>query len=346
MSINNHPLAKSNDDDDDFSNLIDIKYMSDHSKAISNLVVKQTDSSQTNATSNNNNNNKLVTNKNKRPAPKPPQLLQQTAVLDLPKSSDEISLSNTSTPATINSSTTSSSNECNFFIDINHVRWFYKGDKTDKTDKTDKETANTNSTGSLPSTSSATNLASESLNETTSSSSITNTNDLNNNVNNLRNNSNHISSKKWIMFNNRDSFNLEIEYRDMMSKKLTNVASGDASKNVQVLDSLYEVNLATRKCNSIYWKSRMVSVMRGIWCNESGEPLEEKISEEVEKKHIDLFRDVLLKSFDSEGSLNVDSDSQKVMGSDASTSPIDEATSGGKNKVVEIKIECNCVLIF
>ena len=149
------------------------------------------------------------------------------------------------------------------------------------------------------------------------------------------------------MFNKRDSYNLELEYRDMFSKKLLNAEC--TPKNVQVLDSLYEVNLASRKCNSIYWKSRVVSVMRAIWYMDSSEPLEEKISDEIEKKHVDLFRESLLKSFDSDGSLNAEPDGQKTAGSDASASPSDEvagAATSGKNKQAEIKIERNIYALF
>jgi hypothetical protein len=88
-------------------------------------------------------------------------------------------------------------------------------------------------------------------------------NDFNNNINgNNAGGSNtggglnihHISSKKWYMFNKWDSYNIEVEYRDMLSRKHLNVAS--EPKLVQVLDGLYEVNLGVKKCFSIYWKSK------------------------------------------------------------------------------------------
>ena len=81
--------------------------------------------------------------------------------------------------------------------------------------------------------------------------------------------------------------------------------------------------------------------MRALWYTESGEPFDEKFGEEIEKKHIDLFRADLIKSFDSDGSLNADMEPLKVGGSDASTSPTEDLTAAaiGKNKTAEIKVE-------
>ena len=35
-------------------------------------------------------------------------------------------------------------------------------------------------------------------------------------------------------------------------------------------------------------------VMRSLWYNDTGEPLEENTSDEIEQKHIELFRDMIL----------------------------------------------------
>jgi hypothetical protein len=254
---------------------------------------------------------------------------------------------NTSTNANSNNSLMNNSGgaECYFFIDIHHVRWFYKGEKSSN-EKNDKETVSNANVFANLSIAAATAAASattadEMTTSTTSNDSVNNnTNNANNNLaGNSDVNVHRISSKKWLMFNKRDSYNLELEYRDMISKKLLNVTA-DPPKTVQVLDSLYEVNIMTKKCYSIYWKSRIISVMRAIWFTDNGEPFDEKSGEEIERRHIDLFRGDLLKSFDSDGSLNSDVDGLKI-GSDASsTSPTEEIVGpNGKTKTIEIKVE-------
>ncbi len=42
-----------------------------------------------------------------------------------------------------------------------------------------------------------------------------------------------------------------------------------------------------------------MTVMRSIWINDNVEPFEEKASEEIEKKHIELFKDQLANEIDS-----------------------------------------------
>jgi len=61
--------------------------------------------------------------------------------------------------------------------------------------------------------------------------------------------------------------------------------------------------LETKKCYSIYWKSRTISVKRCIWFTESGDPLDEKSCDEIEAKHIELFKENLIKNVESENSL-------------------------------------------
>jgi hypothetical protein len=142
----------------------------------------------------------------------------------------------------------------NFYIYVDHVKWYYKGDKKSKNSKyqaaqslTSSSTLLTNQTDNLTS--------SNDININVSSYSASNDiNDLNNNIfNTNRPNIHNISSKKWFEFNKYDSYNLELEYRDMMTKRNLNISV--SSKPVQVLENLYEVNLETKKCYSIYWKS-------------------------------------------------------------------------------------------
>jgi hypothetical protein len=48
-----------------------------------------------------------------------------------------------------------------------------------------------------------------------------------------------------------------------------------------------------------------MTVMRSIWINDNGEPLEERASEEIEKKHIELFEDQLANEINSGFSIEI-----------------------------------------
>jgi hypothetical protein len=342
MSTNTkaHPLALPDDYDDDLDNIVDIN-MSKH-KTVD--YKKNTNSNASEFLSHNMPSlpvTKLPTTYKKRIAPAPPLVSSQQQQATLTSSASFVSTANSTKrdEQTITSSTNSlTSNsggvDCYFFIDIHHVRWFYKGEKTDKDNSNSSATSTLNNTDEMTASISST-TSNDSTTTTTSNPTNTNTSLAGNSDVNVH----KISSKKWLMFNKTDSYNLELEYRDMISKKLLNAAT-DPPKTVQVLDSLYEVNITTKKCYSIYWKSRIISVMRVIWYTESGEPFDEKSGEEIEKKHIDLFRGDLLRSFDSDGSLNADIDGLKIGTEASSTSPTEEL--GGvnpKSKTAEIKIE-------
>ena len=366
MSTNTkaHPLALPDDyDEDDLDNIIDIN-MSKH-KTVDNSHCNNKNSNlfQTKASESSSTqnvpllpSNKIPTAYKKRIAPAPPpsspyqhqqqQYQQQQQQATLTSSASFVSTTNLSkrdeqknTSSTNSLTSNNGGADCYFFIDIHHVRWFYKGEKTDK------ENNNTNSNNNTS------NVSTLNTDEMTASFSSTTSNDSSTTTNNLAGNSDvnvhKISSKKWLMFNKIDSYNLELEYRDMISKKLQNITV-DPPKTVQVLDSLYEVNITTKKCYSIYWKSRMISVMRAIWFMDNGEPFENvKSAEEIEKKHIDLFRGDLLKSFDSDGSLNADTDSVKIGSEASSTSPTEEVGgTSGKSKTAEIKIERKHSFVF
>ena len=51
--------------------------------------------------------------------------------------------------------------------------------------------------------------------------------------------------------------------------------------------------------------------MRSLWYSDSMEPFEEKSSEEIEAKHIELYKDLILKSFEMENSVNTDVEAVK-----------------------------------
>lgn len=355
MSANTkaHPLAFPDDYDDDLDNIVDIN-MSKH-KTVD--YKKNTNSNASEFLSQNMPSlpvTKLPTTYKKRIAPAPPPMLsgqlqqqQQQHQATLTSSASFASTTNSTkrdeqkiTSSTNSLTSNSGGVDCYFFIDIHHVRWFYKGEKTDKDNSNSSTTSALNNpdemTASISSTTSNDSSTTTTSNPTNTTTSLAGNSDVN---------VHKISSKKWLMFNKTDSYNLELEYRDMISKKLLNIVT-DPPKTVQVLDSLYEVNITTKKCYSIYWKSRIISVMRVIWYTESGEPFDEKSGEEIEKKHIDLFRGDLLKSFDSDGSLNADIDGLKIGTEASSTSPTEELGGvNAKSKTAEIKIERK-LLIF
>lgn len=123
--------------------------------------------------------------------------------------------------------------------------------------------------------------------------------------------------KKWICFNKLDSYNLETEYRQSKSNRTK-------PNLIQVLEGLYEVNLVKHICYPIYWegdktfilsdskpslmtklncfsssKADSMPVMRSLWYTDNGEPFDEKISDQIEQKHIDLFLDDILAGADT-----------------------------------------------
>jgi hypothetical protein len=123
----------------------------------------------------------------------------------------------------------------------------------------------------------------------------------------------------------------------MVTKQRLNQPS--EPKLVQVLDNLYEVNLTTKKLYPIYWKqTKTMSVRRCIWFKDTNEPLDEKVGEEIERKHIELFRDSLVESpafvANQSGSLNTsscDSSNLKLNGDTASNGS-DEQSTAKSNK--------------
>ncbi len=108
------------------------------------------------------------------------------------------------------------------------------------------------------------------------------------------------------MFNKWDSYNLETEYRRMRASQRVRESSSSSGDNpsanddqilVQVLDNLYEVNLITRRCAPIYLKfGKKMKVQRCIWYRDGNEPFDERVGDEVEKRHVELVRDGLIVS--------------------------------------------------
>lgn len=184
----------------------------------------------------------------------------------------------------------------NFYIEIENVKWFYRLDQETNMN-TNLNTANPNIivTSDDPTS-----------NETT------------------------INAKKWTYFNKLDSYNLELEYRNIQSKKLYSKENVD-SNLVQVLDGLYEVNLTTKKCYAIYWKAQSMTVMRSLWFSEQGEPMEEKSSEDIEKKHIELFREQFTRASEIDYSLNMEINDSS-MSYDSTNSASTNSSNTNNNK--------------
>ena len=180
-----HPLAPpdDNDDFDDLANIIDINMSkhkpkcntdnANHNNSINQ--VKQSESSQSFPLP------PKVTNK-KRLAPQPPTLITASAA-----NLSEMNVRRQETVSSVlDSSFTNNSNlgaDCYFFIDINHVRWFYKGEKDKSVDKEN----NSNPSPSVQTISTPSNT-SEYSSEMTSSTSSATSNDLNTTVSNLLSN--------------------------------------------------------------------------------------------------------------------------------------------------------------
>ncbi len=196
---------------------------------------------------------------------------------------------------------TSSSTEQNFFIPIDQVGWFYKKEALDTTGLK----ANSSTASNMDEYEETGGIGGGQVNQDGSS------------VSTASNNNNN--SKKWHTFNKIDSVNLELGYRCMLNEKLT-------EKLVQVLDDLYEVNLSSKKCYAVYWKGRRTfSVMRSVWFQENGEPFEEGLSDEIETKHVELYRDCLMRVVETDWSVNSDLEQVRMEAS----SPTEEMKKGG-----------------
>jgi hypothetical protein len=192
-------------------------------------------------------------------------------------------------PDELHSSPNSADNKTlNFFMPVEHVRWFYKTEK----EKNHHSTNNNNNSNVLNSTTTILEKTPDLNNISPSGGGCLSGNDPNNNVIKIT------VVKKWEMFNKWDSINLETKYRELMIRRknsnLPPLSEDDPSVLVQVQNYSYEVNLLTKKCHPIYLKNgKKIKVQRCLWYRDSNEPFDEKVGEEIEKRHVELFRDVL-----------------------------------------------------
>jgi hypothetical protein len=56
-----------------------------------------------------------------------------------------------------------------------------------------------------------------------------------------------VAASKWVPFNGWESLDIETEYQAIQAKN-------QESKKIHVLNRLYEVNIAEKKCSPIYWE--------------------------------------------------------------------------------------------
>ena len=84
---------------------------------------------------------------------------------------------------------------------------------------------------------------------------------------------------------------------------------------------------------------RTFTVMRSLWYSDSMEPFEEKSSEEIEAKHIELYKDLIMKSFEMENSVNTDVEAVKSV-PDALNQAETKIFEAPKALVERIKFDC------
>ncbi|CAB3404688.1 unnamed protein product [Caenorhabditis bovis] len=116
-------------------------------------------------------------------------------------------------------------------------------------------------------------------------------------------------SNVWTPLNGRDSLMLEIKYRkehdmpldDAMQKiydeslkdfhKGTSWTTADGKKPmIVVLNGQYEVNYNNTKIEPIYWKDDTKEIRRGSWFTPDYQPLDMALSDQIEKNHLQYFR--------------------------------------------------------
>jgi hypothetical protein len=79
--------------------------------------------------------------------------------------------------------------------------------------------------------------------------------------------------------------------------------------------------------------------MRSLWFNDNFEPFEEKSSEEIENKHIELYKDLLLKSMELENSLNMNNEMESFKFNSEQSSPLDNRNEAPKALIERNKIK-------
>lgn len=119
------------------------------------------------------------------------------------------------------------------------------------------------------------------------------------------------STKIWTPFGGYDTLNIENAFRSsplevqnhakkgsLKTDNLSNVIEENVPETscqsrqgkVLVLGNLYEVDLASRTCTSVYWPGEIYIVTRGTWFYDTWQPLDEDYSRLIEPVHLTLFK--------------------------------------------------------
>lgn len=207
-----------------------------------------------------------------------------------------------------------STNGDNFLIDVESVRWFYKIEKEKDQSQTSTSASSSGEGKNRSSTQSMSIQLNYDINNNNSESNLQSLDEPNGGANkNMYLKNVVIEDKKWHMFNRWDSISLETEYRQMVVNRRENSAEPVL---VQVMDNLFEVNLCTRKCQPIYSKgTRTINVQRCVWYTDEYEPIHENFGNEIEKKHLELFRNGLFTTRSKEGTDSSSTSSAASVGS-------------------------------
>lgn len=118
------------------------------------------------------------------------------------------------------------------------------------------------------------------------------------------------SNKVWTPFGGHDTINIETIFRSLpvelqnipkkhspksdvaynfVDESTKEAASQNVSAKVLVLGNLYEVDLISRICTSIYWPGEYYTVTRGTWFYDTWQPLDEEYGKFLEPVHLQLF---------------------------------------------------------
>ncbi|CCD70557.1 Intracellular phospholipase A1 [Caenorhabditis elegans] len=125
----------------------------------------------------------------------------------------------------------------------------------------------------------------------------------------------------WNPFNGRDSIMLEIKYRkekgieldeamqEIYDESLThykmemkdepeiengNIGMEQEKPMVVVMNGQYKVNKDNSKIDPIYWKDDSKEIRRGSWFSPDYQPLEMPLSDQIEKNHLQCFRNQMI----------------------------------------------------
>ncbi|KDR06875.1 hypothetical protein L798_03356, partial [Zootermopsis nevadensis] len=107
------------------------------------------------------------------------------------------------------------------------------------------------------------------------------------------------SDKRWIEFSGYDSLRIESKYRNVYhdwqyynkySNKENSSETYSEQYRIVVRGGMYEVDLNTCKCDSIYWPGEECAITRGIWFYDgSWIPVDTECSNILENVHLELF---------------------------------------------------------